>query len=259
MKYFLTLLGVAAFVVLVFAFDGKLFENNVEVERYVGVGISKVFTERDKGNGEVVDQTREVEDFTAVSSSNAIKVELKKGNENKVVVRTDSNLQDFLITESDGTTLTVYVNGILKKYTELTVYITYKELDCLESASASKIICEDLITTDRFRISASSASKIRLDNLKAKEISVETSSAANVKIAGECESLEVDASSASDGDLYDLKAENVEVDASSAADVHVHVIKNLEADASSGADIVYKGNPQDVDIDESSRGKVSQY
>lgn len=262
MKYFLTLLGVAVFITLVFAFNGNFFEksfSSVEVRIEKGEGILSAFGKGEKGNGDVVDEERKIGAFTEVSSSNAIKVKLIKGNAPKVIVRTDSNLQDNIKTEVKGGDLMIYIKGSIRKYSEMTVFVTFTELDALDSSSASEISCEDKIATHSLSIDASSASNIALEEVVATKVEVETSSAASVKInSGSCEDLEVDASSASSVHLYRLQAQSAEVEASSAADVELKVIERISAKASSGADINYKGNPERLNIKETSGGDISK-
>lgn len=262
MKYFLTLLSVAALVTLVFAFNDNFLERhfaNIESRVEKREVIFSAFGKGEKGSGEVIEQMRKVHAFTSVSSSNAIKVELVKGDSPKVVVRTDSNLQNHIKTEVKGNKLKIYVKGSIRKYSEMTVFVTFTELEALSSSSASAIICKDRIVADVFSVGASSASNIKLEEVEAQRVSVDISSAANVKIAGKCEKLEVDASSASDANLYKLDAQTVEADASSAADIQLSVSKKLEAEASSGADITYKGSPEHLSIEESSGGDISKH
>lgn len=262
MKYFLTLLSVAALVTLVFAFNDNFLERhfaNIESRVEKREVVFSVFSKGDRGNGDVIEQMRKVNAFTSVSSSNAINVVLVKGDSPKVVVRTDSNLQDHIKTEVKGNKLKIYVRGNIRKYSEMTVFVTFTELEALHSSSASEMTCKDKIVADVFSVGASSASNIKLENVEMQQINVATSSAANVKIAGKCEKLEVDASSASDANLYKLEAQNVEADASSAADIRISVSKKLEAEASSGADITYKGSPEHLSIEESSGGDISKH
>lgn len=261
MKYFLTLIGVAAFVALVFAFNGDVIGNNV-LEFGNGMKINKgvvsVFGKGKKGNGDVIDQKRTIDAFSSVRSSNAIKVELIKGDSPKVVVRTDSNLQENIKTVVKDGKLRIYVKGSIRKYHIMKVFVTFTELERLSSSSASEIIAKDKIVADSFSLSASSASSIEIRELEANEVDVDISSAANIELAGKCEKLKVEASSASDADLYDLKANVVEVDASSAADVNVCALVKLDAEASSGADVNYKGTPERLSTEENSGGDISK-
>ncbi|HUM88921.1 MAG TPA: DUF2807 domain-containing protein, partial [Prolixibacteraceae bacterium] len=57
-----------------------------------------------KGNGKVTKENRSVNSFQGVSASAGIDVYLFAGDEEKVIVETDENLQDCLITKVKGNT-----------------------------------------------------------------------------------------------------------------------------------------------------------
>ncbi len=260
MKYFLTLLGVAAFIVLVFAFKGNSIGNRIfNIESSVGWNyrVLSIFKEGVKGNGEVTEEERSVANFTSISSNNAIVVKVSEGDTPKVVVRTDSNLIDHIKTKVEGGKLKVYIKGSIRRYSELMVLVSIPEINALRSSSASKILCEGKIEADNFSIRSSSASTIRIEELIANKVEIRTSSASNVKInKGYCQNLEVRSNSASDANLFGLEAENAKAQASSAGNIKVTATKELKAKANSGADISYTGDPVTISIQESSGGDV---
>ncbi len=186
-------------------------------------------------------------------------VKVSKGYAPKVVVRTDSNLIDHIKTEVEGGELKVYIEGSIRRYSELTVLVNAAKINGLRSSSASKIVCKDKVEAENFSIRSSSAATIRIEELIANKVEVRTSSASNVKVKkGHCSDLEVRSSSASDANLWGLEAENVEAKASSAANIKVSATQKIEAKASSGADVNYRGNPVTVSVQESSGGDVSR-
>ena len=64
-----------------------------------GTGIS--------GNGNVVEEVRDVDGFTGVEVSTGIDVFLSQGNTFEVVVEADENLQEVILTELKGDKLVV--------------------------------------------------------------------------------------------------------------------------------------------------------
>lgn len=268
MKYFLTLLGVVCFVVIFLFFRGGEERKNIQIQReeYVvsvesekKIGVEdfvSLFKRGVAGNKEVVEQIRDVPTFKEISSSNAINVLLKKGDENKVVVRTNSDLQEFVKTKVENDKLKIFIKGNIKTDAELTVWVTYTELKGVKTSSASKMICEDKIQADSFYIEASSASDINLANVEAENIKIEVSAAANVEISGNCDDLEVEISSASNADLFELIAKKAVVEASSASNARVYVINKIDAEASSMATVRCEGTPKYITKNTSSGGSI---
>jgi hypothetical protein len=64
------------------------------------------------GNGEVVEDARDISGFTGIHLSSGIDVLLSEGNEFKVVVEADENLVDVIETELRGNTLVVGTDNV---------------------------------------------------------------------------------------------------------------------------------------------------
>ncbi len=256
MKYFLTLFGVALFVVFVFAFKGAETFVDRTVEGIEAFENGKPFGKREKGNREVVDEERELAAFTSISSSSGIDVELIKGDTQKVVVRADSNLQERLKTEVEDGKLKLYAKGS-NSFTEMKVFVTFTELEGIKASGASDVVGKSTIEAKDFYVSASGASEVQLE-LVAEKIKVTESGASTVSLSGNCEHLEVKVSGASDAKLYKLSAKDVKALASGASDVEVTAITTLGATASGASDINYKGNPKMIKKKESGASSVTK-
>ncbi len=253
MKYFLTLLGVAALFVMIFAF--KSCEDNFDFQ----IGHLRVInfsTEQKKGDGDVVEEVRQVANFSEISVRNAIELVLKQADEEKIVVKTDQNLQDDVKTEVKNGKLNIYTKGTCQ-FTKMTVYVTFKDLKKLKASGATKVAGKE-ITLNDFEMRVSGASEIKLFNFKAKSIDVVASGASDLAMSGECDELDVKGSGAADTKLYDLSAQRVNVKASGAADVKVTAVKSLKAVASGAADITYDGNPENITTEDSGGSDVSK-
>ncbi len=256
MKYFLTLFGVALFVIFVFAFKGAETLVDRTVDRLETFENGKPFGKREKGNEDVVDEVRELSSFNSIWASSAIHIELRQGNTQKITVRTDSNLQEHLKTEVENGELKLYIENV-RLSTEMTVFITCKELKGIKMTGASDIVSKNKINTKDCDISASGASEVDLE-ITAEKIKVNESGASTVKLSGNCEDLGVKASGASNVRLYGLLAENVKVLASGSSDVEVQATSSLDATASGASDITYKGNPATIHKKESGGSDISK-
>ncbi len=188
-------------------------------------------------------ETRKIGAFKGVKVSQAIDLYLKKADkESAKVMITGGDLED-VITEVDGTTLRVKMRdtrGFFSKV-DVKVYVTYVNLEKISASSASSVFSEGII--------------------KANNMDVGVSSAANVEIAVDAASMMVDVSRVSSGgevDAYKLESETVKASASSGGDAKISVSKDLEAHASSGADIRYRGNPSRTNTHSSSGGSVKK-
>ena len=105
-------------------------------------------------------------------------------------------------------------------------------------------------------LSASSGADLIASGVNGGDISLDSSSGADLRVSGRCASFIADASSGADIHAQDLHCENGSVDASSGADARVFASGRLNVDASSGGGVVAYGNPGIGNIDLSSGGSL---
>jgi hypothetical protein len=208
------------------------------------------------GNGNVVEETRDVDGFTGVHVSSGIDVLLSEGNQFEVIVEADENLQEVIETELRGHMLVVGTDRVnIRRAKAKRVYVTLPRLEELKISSAgdcdgqTPFHCEDL------RLSISSAGDLTLE-VEADRIDLDISSSGDAKIAGRANVLNASLSSAGDLDAWDLEANKVEVNVSSAGDARVFATGEISMDASSAGNIYYRGDPKVLHSRSSSAGDI---
>lgn len=202
-------------------------------------------------------ENRSVGAFRGIKSGEAIDVFLKKGEKESVRVEiSDGKLTD-VITDVVGSTLRIEMRSGVYGRRSVKVFVTYVVLEKLSASSASNIYSEDPVKARQMEINASSAANIEI-TLEAEDVSVDVSSAAEVLLDGTARTFRADASSAATIDAYDLEADEVTASASSAGSIRVTARKEINADASSGGSIRYRGNPSKTNTSSSSGGSVKK-
>ncbi|WKV13669.1 head GIN domain-containing protein [Marivirga harenae] len=221
-------------------------------------------------------ETRSLSDFTSVSSSQSIRVILKKGDEAKVDVSTTGDLED-VITEVKGGNLKIEMeSNKMFRNIEVEVTVYFQELESLKASSSSRMTSEDLIETSNIDIRGSSSARMDL-NVKATNIEVSGSSSARISVeaeanniesqvssscrftlSGNAENFEAQVSSSGRIDASEFTCQNADLAASSSGRIELNVEEKLIAKASSSGKITYGGKPALVDADSGSGGKVSK-
>jgi hypothetical protein len=207
------------------------------------------------GNGNVVTKERTTEPFTGIRVSTGIDVYLKQGDNEKVTIEADENIQECILTEVRNGVLHVYTETNIREADMKRVYVTMKEIRSISTSSAGDVYGETPIKGDKLDISASSAGNIKME-VSVKEIKVDISSSGDISLKGDADFLEADLSSAGDLKAYDLSVKEADVSVSSAGDADINVSEKLTARASSAGDINYHGDPKYVDVHSSSAGSV---
>ena len=212
--------------------------------------------DRVEGNGEVVNDDRDLDDFTGVKACCSFKVELAEGAF-AVRVEAESNLQEFIETEVRSGVLHIkYTDNANFKSTEpIRVYVTLPRLERIDGSSSSEIVGTTPFTGEDLEVDVSSSATIEVQ-FTGDRVELDASSSGKIVVKGSAKRVVADASSASRIDAGALEADEAVADVSSAANVEVYARKSLRADASSAGSVRYGGNPTDIDTDASSAGRV---
>ena len=189
------------------------------------------------GSGNVISESRPVSGFRSIDVSSAFVVEIVAGKEYSVEVQADDNLLPLISTEVRGGTLHIETEKRISTKNEMVVRITAPEIE---------------------KIEASGASKINASGIANKSLTIDTSGASKITVAGDSAELSVDVSGASHVDTERLNTVNANIEASGASKVYVNVTGELHAEASGASRIVYSGEPKTLDVDKSGAGSVSR-
>lgn len=194
-----------------------------------------------------VKQTRNVGSFSGVDAGGALNVFIKQGATPSVVVETDQDLQDHIITEVKGGVLHIYREHQFKWNNwgrkKINVYITCTELNSLDVSGATDLKGESAFIADNFHLKASGASDVTI-SISAKKLSADASGASNVRLSGRADSQYIHVSGASDYEAFSLQSKQANVEASGSSDAQIAVDEDLTANVSGASDVTYKGNPK---------------
>ncbi|MEL6537039.1 MAG: head GIN domain-containing protein [Bacteroidota bacterium] len=220
------------------------------------------------GSGNILEETRDVGDFSEVRAESFLDVYLSQGSSQSVMVKADDNIIDKITVEVKGSTLVIgyekgswNMNNITAK-----VYVTATTLNGVKSTGSSDIIIESDIEAGDFelessgssdivakshtlrvadlKVSSSGSSDIVVKDLVAEDISATTSGSSDIELAGEGDSLDVDTGGSSDFVGKGLTVKDCIASAGGSSDITIAVTDNFEGSASGASDITYYGNPK---------------
>lgn len=178
-----------------------------------------------KGSGQTASEIREVKEFHAIDVGGVFEVEIVAQKEFSVEVEADDNLLPFITTRVR--------NGVLRIGTE-------------KKLSTSNPLRIRINAPDIEKIETSGASNLTIAGLKNEAISVDSSGASKIRLAGETAKLIIDLSGATKVDAEGLTAANGTVEASGASSALVNVSGKLQVDLSGASKVTYVGSPADI-------------
>ncbi len=196
-----------------------------------------------KGSGVVAEETRNVNDFTALDVSGGFEVILSQGSTQKVVIEADDNLMKEIITEVRGGELNIYTRDNVRPKSKMVARITFVKLEDIEISGAVNIKGNGQLTFDRLGLDGSGASEIELE-ANVRNLSADLSGASTLRLKGNGGTVSIECSGASKLHLSDFIVSEMSLDLSGASNAHVYVTDKLSVEASGASDIRYKGDPK---------------
>lgn len=224
--------------------------------------------------------------LTGISASAGFKVNLLQGEQSRVVIEIDSQLEPYLVYRIRNGRLELGLNNppnrLMRGNKWPHAEVTVSALDYISASSAASITGESSFTStgyceirvnsagsiqnlklsaDKIDIDGSSAGAIKGLEIKAQLTDIDFGSAAHISASGTTDQLKAEVSSAGSIVVKDLKAREVSARASSAGSIQCWVNEKLNAHSSSGGSIRYRVDPPDHRINlstsSSSGGSVS--
>ena len=108
-----------------------------------------------KGNGNVTEQVRQVDEFDQIKVSRGMNVYITQGSPTKVVVIADSNLHEIIETEVEDGVLKVTANENIRWAKEKKVMITVEKIKGVETTSGSNAWSKSQIMSENLELKAS--------------------------------------------------------------------------------------------------------
>ena len=227
-----------------------LFLTNCEAQKYGKV----------KGDGNVINETREVGNFDKMGVSGSFDINLVKGKEGKIEIKIEKNLLPYLVTEVESGKLKIrWKKGTsinTNRGVHLTVY--FESLNAVAMSGSGDIVSKDVIKTDNFEVSVSGSGDISLQ-VDVNEMDARVSGSGDLNFKGTADNFTAAMSGSGDIEAFALQTNKANLKISGSADITISVKDELYARVSGSGDITYKGNPEIEDIKVSGSGNVSSY
>ena len=208
------------------------------------------------GNRNVVTMERPISnDFENITVSQGLDLYITQSNSVALNVEADENLHELIKTEVEDNTLKIYTSSNIRSAASKKIMLEIEDISAIKATSGSDVFSTNTIEANDLTLETTSGADMKLD-VKTNTLNCRVTSGSDLKLSGSTELLVAEATSGSDMKAANLKAVTSKVKASSGADISVNTSKELTARATSGADIRYVGNPTVVNKSDTSSGSV---
>lgn len=190
-----------------------------------------------KGNGDLITETRAIEDFIKLDVSGNFDVEVIVGKPLSLEIVAESNLMKYIKTKVKNNTLYILTKENLRPREDLKIIVSVSKLEAIECSGVNDVIAQG-VNSDKFEI--------------------DLSGAASINISGSANRLYIDVSGAADLLAKELITEDVRIDVSGAANAEIYANNSCDADVSGAGYIELYGNAQDVNMNISGAGSLER-
>lgn len=245
--------------------DGKISMDDVNKlinETQNAATKSTLVTENISKDG--VTQVRNVGKFSGIKASNGIKVNFTQGNNQSVVVETDSDLQKYVVTEVQNGILVLKIDNRDQKklnFKKLLVSVEAPQLSLVGLNSGAQLSTLNTIKENSFKADLSSGANltaevdarqsvaIDITSGSSARLAVNTSrfsfsgtSGSNATITGKTDAASFDLTSAATCNAQNLVSREAMVSATSGSNLKINAAQSLGGSVTSGASVKYQGN-----------------
>ncbi len=204
----------------------------------------------------------EVESFNGVAVGDDFIVDIRKGEEFKVVLSGEEIYIQEVDVVNDGGLLRIGFDKekfkIKKKNRGIEVEIVTPELDEIRVSGVCKTYINDFELSG-LKLVCTGVSVTELDIQVNESLEVELQDAAKMTLEGTGKNLQVRMEGAAELDAFYYEAENVEISARGACNAGVYASQSLDASSSGNTEILYKGNPETTTFDEGTGSTIAEY
>ena len=176
------------------------------------------------GSANLIDQTRNLDNFTEVEVGSLIKVTIRQGSEYTVTLRANDNLIDQITTEQRGNTLMIELpNGSFREVS-VEAEIVMPDLRGLTQTDASDGVIEGFLGLNNLRLEVKDAGDLTITNTSVQNLEAIVSGEGNINAFG-------------------LTAQEATVTVKDAGDLELTVDDRLAGTVADAGDLYYRGDP----------------
>lgn len=200
--------------------------------------------EKVEGSGNVIEETRDVRDFSRVRLAGFGRLHIERGDTESLRIEAEDNLLQYITTEiKDGELDIRWQKNILAVNRKpINFYLTVKALDTITLDGAGDVEAPGM-RAETFTVNANGAGNFDLSDLDVDALVVTLSGAGNMTLAGETTTQTVKINGIGSYQARELWSTTAEVEINAAGSATVRVSDKLDATINGAGSINYYGNP----------------
>lgn len=202
----------------------------------------KGYTQSIKGNNIISNTTRvQNSNFSIIDAKSIGNLSIEMGDIPKVIVETDENIQDNIITTVNDNTLLIYAKGNIQTH-KCNIKVVCNKLDKLKIQSCGNLTSSGILSFPNFGINAQSIGNISL-NLQTNQLNLTLTSIGNTSLQGKVKNAEIKLQSINTLEAFKCSIDYLNIYGKSLNSIYINVLKELNIETYSTANVHLKGKP----------------
>ncbi|MCL2211972.1 MAG: DUF2807 domain-containing protein [Treponema sp.] len=208
------------------------------------------------GNGDLATSERAVTSFQKISTGSSVEICFYKSSEYKVVITTDSNLMEYVISEIKNNTLYIGLRNGSYSFTKIMADVYCPVLTSVSISGSGKFSSNEKIAVPEFELIISGSGKAD-GEIDCDILNAVISGSGVINISGNNKNSNINVSGSGKFNGLDFIINEAVVNVSGSGDLNIHVTESLKAVISGSGILNYRGDPQ-VDKNINGSGKINK-
>lgn len=210
-----------------------------------------------KGNGNLVTEKRNVENFEAISLEGSFDVQLVSGNIGEISIAAEENLLPYIETyvRRNNLILKFKDNTNIRSTKNITIVVPFDSLEAISLGGSGDIESIKVIKSNTLAISIGGSGNIKA-LVDTREVSTAIGGSGNIILKGKTETLDCAIAGSGNIKAYELETDKVNASIAGSGDISTYVNRILKANVIGSGSIYYKGNPDKIDTNSLGSGDV---
>ncbi|HVZ96720.1 MAG TPA: head GIN domain-containing protein [Chitinophagaceae bacterium] len=213
-----------------------------------------------KGDGHLKTETRQVSDFTSLSSHGPMDVQINYGSSNSITVEADENLLPYIetVVENGNLEIRTKKNTNIKSKSRMVITVSMTKINGLQLSGSGDIKGDGAFTNNSetdIAVSGSGNITLGFDNFK--DLDVAVSGSGNVHLKGNgTNKISAHVSGSGNIDCSNINSSDVAAKLSGSGNIKVYASNSIDAKISGSGNVFYKGDATKIESKVSGSGKV---
>lgn len=210
-----------------------------------------------EGSGNIITKTLTTKAYDIINVRGSMEVTLEKGKEGTIQVTAEDNVQEHILVESNGTTLTISMknNTSLRNTKQIKIRVPFESLSELSMVGSGEFEGKDLIKSNVLKLTVKGSGEIDI-KVEANSIISELNGSGKIELSGSTKNFNAKTTGSGKFKCEELITDQAEMNISGSGNSFIFVKNSLTGNITGSGEILYGGNPSINNVKVSGSGKV---